>query len=98
MEEEWYCIDLFTLFKAKVESDDDYADCAFGCIEKDGDYYDFCTTGLPNLCCDGEQCKLIKNENGVLTFLSDGNSYEDKVEDYYFKLTEEEAKIAGVDL
>lgn len=93
---EWYCLSMKELFDAKVSGTDEYAYCQFGTIERDDEYYDFGTTGMPRLCCDGEQCKLIKVENDIYTFLSDGNSYEDNVEDYYFKLTKEEAEIAGV--
>lgn len=104
MIEQWYCLDLASLFNAKVSSStDDYCYCQFGGINRERCssqsneyYYDFRTTGMNYLCCDGEQCKLINEENNVLTFLSDGNSYEENVSDYYFKLTKEEAVLAGV--
>lgn len=103
MKYKWFCLDLKALFDARVgRTDDDYAYCKFGIIEATRDssdydrYYDFCRIGISNLCCDGEQCKLVKVENDILTFISDGNMYEENIKDYYFQLTKEEAEIAGV--
>lgn len=103
----WWCLDLAALFNAKVNPkyEKDYAECQYGSINRtrnsaweDNFYYDFGTTDMPRLCCDGEQCKVIKIENNVVTLVSDGNSYEDNVKDYYFKLSAEEAEIAGINI
>lgn len=106
--EETVCLDLMALYdhteKKKGSHPDSYSDNAvevdlgFNVIRKDGDYYDLFRNKNSSvmLCCDGEQCKVLKRTDEYVTLIDVENIDNDELEeiDTTFTLSVEEFKIA----
>lgn len=96
----WVCICLKTLYESHIHEGEDEAFTEFGFSirmeespEEGNPYYDlFDVNGGRRLCCDGEQCMVVRMEPGRITLVSDSASEDEEIsgKEFQFVLSEAE--------